>query len=201
VTRETRIATADDALAVLARAGAMTIVPTGRVPSLIGGIVGGPVRGSWWSHPEGKRIFRIATALEESGRALSAKLIAGAKPRSAKVITLLDRALWPALYRVVTDRRWRAPRIAALAPAPRALLDAVEDAGLLHRKTDAAARRALEDALLVYAHSEHTERGHHETVLSSWRRWCPPEIAAAAKRLSRADAEAALGAALGGPLA
>jgi hypothetical protein len=195
-----RIATTADALAVLGRAGAITIVPTGRVPSLIEGIVGGPIRGSWWSHPEGKRIFRIATELEESGRALGAKLV-------DKKVTLLDKAHWPALIRVVTDRAWRKPRIDALAADPKQLLELVERAGELHAadaplqgKTLTAARRALEDALLVHAHSEHTERGHHAAVLSSWSRWCPPAIAAAARAMTRDDAEAALARVLGGPL-
>jgi hypothetical protein len=196
-----RIATIADAEAVLARAGAMTIVPTKRaVPSLVVGVTGGPVRGSWWAHPKGKLVFRIATELEASGRALGAKLVEGK-------VTLLARALWPALVRVTTDRAWRTPRIAALAADPRALFDQVEQAGELHGEDAAlrgkaftAARRALEDALLVHAASEHTARGHHAAVLSSWTRWCPPDVARAARAMPLDDAHAALAAALGAPL-
>jgi len=200
--REPRIASAADALAVLAKAGALTIVPTGRaVPSLVGAIAGEPIKGSWWSHPAGKAIFRIASAVEASDRVLAAKLIDGK-------ITLLDRAHWPALIRVVTDRGWRAPRIDALAPPARALLDQVERAGELHAddaaltgKAFTAARRALDLVLLVRSTSEHTERGHHASTLSSWTRWCPPPVATAARKLTLADARASLAAVLHGPLA
>ena len=197
-----RVATVADAEALLARAGALTIVPTSRasVPSLVVAITGAPVRGSWWAHPKGKLIFRVATALEASGRALGAKLVDGK-------VTLLARALWPALIRVTTDRGWRAPRVTALAPDARALLDQIERAGELHGEDAAlrgkaftAARRALEDALLVHAASEHTARGHHAAVLSSWTRWCPPDVARAARSMALDDAHAALAAALGGPL-
>jgi hypothetical protein len=202
VTRAARIATVADAEAVLARAGAMTIVPTRRasVPSLVAGVTGGPVRGSWWAHPKGKLIFRIATELEATGRALGAKLVEGK-------VTLLARPLWPALVRVTTDRGWRATRVDALAPDARALLDHVERAGevngedaALRGKAFTAARRALEEALLVHAASEHTARGHHAAVLSSWTRWCPPDVARAARALPLDDAHAALAAALGAPL-
>jgi hypothetical protein len=186
------IATTADALAILARAGAMSIVPTCRaIPSLVVGVVGAPIRGSWWSHPEGKRIFRIATELEDSGRVLAAKLVDGK-------IVLLERAHWPAWIRVVTDRAWRAPRIAALAADAKRLLAKVEKEDV--RGAPAKPRRALEDALLVYARSEHTDRGAHETIVTTWARGCPPAIARAAAKLTRAKAEASLARVLDGPL-
>ena len=191
------IASVEDARARLADAGAMTLVPVAdAVPSLIAGIVGGPVRGSWWSHPAGKQIFAIATGLEDSGDALSAKLIAGK-------VTFLHRRLWPALARVVTDDGWRSARAAGLSPAAAELLALVERAGEVGadpaiaavggKPAFAAARKALEERVLVHAASEHTERGHHAAVLRSWRRWAAP-VMTAARALTLEDAQAALAA-------
>jgi len=181
--------------ALLKKHGAITIVPTGRagVPSIVELVTGGPIRGSWWAHPKGKEIFRVATELEESGRVLSAKLIDGK-------VTLLDRAHWPALYRVVTDEDWRRPRIASLSKDHRALLDEVEREDVVPTQAQTGARKALEERLLVRAASEHTDRGHHATTLSSWARWCPAGVASSARALTLAQAEEAMTRVLGGPL-
>ena len=188
----TRIATTADALAILEREGAMSIVPTTRaIPSLVVGIVGAPIRGSWWAHAEGKRIFRIASELEDSDRVLAAKLV-------EDKIVLLARAHWPALYRVVLDRAWRAPRVAALGTEAKALLAQVEKADV--HGAGAKPRRALEAALLVHATSEHTPSGRHESILTSWKRWCPADVARAAKTLARPAAEDELARVLDGPL-
>jgi hypothetical protein len=186
------IATVGDALAVLERAGAMSIVPTTRaIPSLVVGIVGAPIRGSWWAHAEGKRIFRIASELEDSERVLTAKLV------EDKVV-MLARSHWPALYRVILDRAWRAPRVAALGTEAKALLAQVEKADV--HGAAPKPRRALEAALLVHARSEHTPSGAHESILTSWKRWCPPDVARAAKALSRKAAEDELARVLDGPI-
>ena len=181
------------AAAALRKAGAITIVPTGRVPSIVELVTGGPIRGSWWAHPQGKEIFRVATELEASGRVLSAKLIDGK-------VTLLDRPHWPAFIRVVTDDGWRAPRIAALRADQRALLDAIEEADVVPTQAQTGARKVLEAHVLVHASSEHTDRGHHATTLSSWSRWCPAEVRRAASALTLAQAEEAMTRVLGGPL-
>jgi hypothetical protein len=174
----------------------MTLVPAAAgVPSLVALIVGGPVRGSWWSHPEGKRIYAIASAIEASPDALAAKLVGGK-------VTYLHRRLWPALLRVVTDRDWRAARSAGLSAAAAALLAAVEARGELHADDAAAvvagaaalkkARGVLDERALILVASEHTERGHHASTLHAWSRWAPPAVAKAARGLTRAAAQAEL---------
>jgi hypothetical protein len=193
------ITTVAEAVARLEAAGAMTLVPAvATVPSLIAAIVGGPVRGSWWSHPLGRQIFTIATGLEESGLALTAKLVAGK-------VTFVHRRLWPALVRVVTDPAWRAARIAGLPPPAQQLLALVEHAGEVDAAAAAAAvggaaiartaRGRLEALALVHSASQHTERGHHASVLHAWSRWAPAEVATAARSLEVDAARAALAAA------
>jgi hypothetical protein len=177
----------------------MTLVPAvPAVPSLVALVVGGPVRGSWWGHPEGKRIYAIASAVEASPDVLAAKLVAGK-------VTYLHRRLWPALIRVVTDPGWRAARSARLSADAVALLAAVEARGELHADDAAAviagvaalkkARTVLDERALVLAVSEHTERGHHASTLHAWSRWAPPAVARAARALTLAAAQAELAAA------
>jgi hypothetical protein len=185
--RSARIDTVEEALALVEGAGAITLVPTGDRPSLVAAVAGGPVAGSWWSHPRGKAIFAIATALGDSGDILVSKLVDGK-------VTFVHRALWPALYRVVSDPRSRATRRQALPAAARALLDRVERDGSVRcdGPADRAARRALEAAALVHTASEHTDKGSHAAVLTAWKSWATADIVTASRKLALADARAAL---------
>jgi hypothetical protein len=188
--RDPRIETAAEAIALVEQAGAITLVPAGDRLSLVTAVVGGPVAGSWWSHPRGKVIYAIATALADSRDVLVSKLVDGK-------ITFVHRALWPALHRVVTDRRTRAAGRRALSAAARGLLDRVERAGRVRcdGPADRAARRTLESAALVHSASEHTDKGSHAAVLTAWSSWAPPDVVAASAELALADARAALAAA------
>lgn len=67
----------------------------GPVPSLAEAIAGGPIRGSWWGHPKGQEIFRVAEAVSENPDVLVCKLIGGK-------ITYVHRRLWPALVRLAS---------------------------------------------------------------------------------------------------
>lgn len=185
--RSAQIDTVAAALALVEQAGAITLVPTGDRPSLVAAVVGGPVAGSWWSHPRGKAIFRLATGLEDSGDILVSKLVDGK-------VTFVHRALWPALYRVVSDPRSRAARRSALPAAARALLDRVERDGTVRcdGPADRAARRVLEAATLVHTASEHTDTGSHAAVLTAWKTWATADIVTASRKLALADARATL---------
>jgi hypothetical protein len=155
-----------EALDRVRRDGALTLA------SLVAAVAGGPVRGSWWGHEKGGLIFRLASALEDSGEVLVAKL-AGGK------VTFLHRRLWPALLRLVTDAGWRRRRAAGLPAEARSLWRRVERAGELgfaslgpdERRRLAPARQELDARLLVLASSEHTASGTHLPVLRSWKRW------------------------------
>jgi hypothetical protein len=64
-----------------------------RIPSLAEEIAGGPLRGSWWSHPDGRAIFAATRALRASPDVLVCRLIAGK-------ISFVHARLWPALVRI-----------------------------------------------------------------------------------------------------
>jgi hypothetical protein len=188
--RDPRIETVDEALALIEQNGAITLVPAGTRPSLVTAVAGERVAGSWWSHPRGKAIYDIATALGDTGDVLISKLVDGK-------VTFLHRALWPALYRVVTDPKAKAARRRGLTAAARALLDRVERDGSVtcDGPADRAARRLLESAALVHTTSEHTDKGSHAAVLTAWTSWAPADVVTAAKDLALADARASLAAA------
>lgn len=181
----------------------VTVVPVGDLPSVVAAVVGGPVRGSWWGHPAGKRIYACLVALSESNEVVGARLAAGK-------VTLVHRALWPALYRIVTDRAWRRRSARGLGTLARRLLGAVIRAGevrvdLLSRRWGVSLtgpKNEIAARLLVQKDEVHTERGSHSTILRDWRVWAPGDVARAAAALGFAEALEALKAASGGtPLA
>ncbi|MSP59821.1 MAG: hypothetical protein EXR72_05670 [Myxococcales bacterium] len=87
------IDTLDEARAFLDRHRVITMVRADGMPSFVDEVAGERVRGSWWGHPRGKRIYALVTQLEDEGDLLSLHLVDGR-------VTLLARALWPHLYRV-----------------------------------------------------------------------------------------------------
>ena len=128
-----------------------------RKPSLTALVAGTPIKGSWWGHAAGKRIFQVASALEDGGRVLFVPLL------SAKV-TLVHRRLWPALVSVGESRAsWQ---MDALTPRAVELLEKVDEAGRV--RATGPSSKALSRALLVHAEQVHTAGGSHATELVSW---------------------------------
>ena len=84
-----------EGLAFVERHGVVLQAARGPVPSLAEAIAGGPIRGSWWGHPKGHEIFRVAEAICESGEVLVCKLVEGK-------VTYVHRRLWPALVRLAS---------------------------------------------------------------------------------------------------
>ena len=76
-----------------------------KVPSLVQLIVGEPVRGSWWAHPKGNEILRLARSIRSSSDILVCRLVDGK-------ITYVHRRLWPALVRLAS--RFNKQRLAAV---------------------------------------------------------------------------------------
>jgi hypothetical protein len=70
--------------------GVVLVSAKGPVPKLVDAIAGEAVKGSWWGHPQGKRIFAVLQTLAGSEDILTCRLV-GDK------ITLVHRRLWPAL--------------------------------------------------------------------------------------------------------
>jgi len=85
--------TPKEGLAFVKRHGIVLQAARGPVPSLAEAVVGGPVRGSWWAHPRGNEIYRVADAISSSDDVLVCKLVDGK-------ITYVHRRLWPALVKL-----------------------------------------------------------------------------------------------------
>jgi hypothetical protein len=129
-----------------------------RKPSLTALVAGAPIKGSWWGHPAGKRIFQVASALEDGEQVLFVPLL------SAKV-TLVHRRLWPALLSVGESRApWQ---LDSLTPKAGELLMEVDRTGRV--RASGPSSKALARALLVHAEQVHTAGGSHATELVPWR--------------------------------
>jgi hypothetical protein len=85
----------EQGLAFVKLHGVVLQAARGPVPSLAEAIAGGPIRGSWWGHPKGHEIFRVAEAVCESPEVLVCKLIDGK-------VTYVHRRLWPALVKLAS---------------------------------------------------------------------------------------------------
>lgn len=182
------IRTPDEAFALLRAAKLLTLTSSGTgVPSLVEAVVGGPIKGSWWAHRDGKTIYALATALDASPDVLTSTIVAGR-------VTFVHRGLWAPLYRTVTDGEWRSWARAILPMSAIDLLDTIERERTLRLQSPTVQAKKDRDALkragLVLADQEHTESGRHESVLRSWRTWEPPPIVQAeARRMSSDEAQ------------
>ena len=85
--------TPSEGLAFVERHGIVLQAARGPVPSLAEAIAGGPIRGSWWGHPKGHEIFRVAEAISDSSDVLVCRLV-------DDKITYVHRRLWPALVKL-----------------------------------------------------------------------------------------------------
>ena len=92
-----------EALAFVKRHGVVLQAARGPVPSLAEAVAGGPIRGSWWGHPKGHEIFRVASAISESPDVLVCKMVEGK-------VTYVHRRLWPALVKLA--KRFRKDQLA-----------------------------------------------------------------------------------------
>src|SRR5579859_6651403 len=85
-----------DAVKFIEREGMVLASAKGPVPNLADAVAGESIRGSWWGHPSGTRIFRALEAAHDSPDILAFRLLDGK-------ITLVHRRLWPALVRMADE--------------------------------------------------------------------------------------------------
>jgi hypothetical protein len=116
------------------------------VLSLAQAIAGGPIRGSWWSHPEGPAIFAVTRALREAPEVLVCRIVDGK-------VSFAHERIWPALVRLA----------------------------------DRFPRRDL-----ARVRETHTASGAHRVENVAFPKWVPAATAAAAERMTDADARATL---------
>jgi hypothetical protein len=95
--------TAAAALAYVRKHGVVLVSANGPVPKLVEAIAGEPIKGSWWSHPKGRRIFPVLESVTDSPDILVCRLVGGK-------VTLVHKRLWPALVRAA--KRFSPDRLA-----------------------------------------------------------------------------------------
>jgi hypothetical protein len=93
----------EEGLEFVEQHGVVLQAARGPVPSLAEAIAGGPIRGSWWGHPKGREIFRVAQAICASPDVLVCKFVDGK-------VTYIHRRLWPALVKLA--HRFRKDQLA-----------------------------------------------------------------------------------------
>ena len=79
-----------EAIAFVKEHGVVTESARGPVPNLAEGVAGAPIRGNWWGHPRGQKIFRITRAVRAHRDILVCRLVHGK-------VTYVHRRLWPHL--------------------------------------------------------------------------------------------------------
>jgi hypothetical protein len=176
---------AERALAALDRFG-LLLFSDPALPSLVGLIVGEPLRRSWWGHPRGGVIYQAMNALADDPAVLSTKLIAGK-------VTYVHPRLWAAVYALGRAREgWQMGNLSTGALWLLEQVDADDEVRTdllvpppMARVPDAS--RELERRLLVHATEVHTPSGAHAKVLQTWPRWAA-EHAVEASPLSNAEA-------------
>ncbi len=83
------------ALSFVRKYGVVLMSARGPIPNLAEAIVGEPIRGSWWAHPQSHHMYQVFDAVCESSQVLVCRLVGGK-------VTLVHRRLWPALVRLAS---------------------------------------------------------------------------------------------------
>ena len=81
-----------DILTLLKDHGVMLASGRGPVPNVADAIAGEAIRGSWWGHAQGKRIFDALQAIEACEDVLVCRVVVGKR-------SFVHARLWPALVR------------------------------------------------------------------------------------------------------
>ena len=157
----------EDARAVVAAVAELGLlfVSDPKRPNAIQVLTGEFPRGSWWSHPKANDIYDILQAVERHPDLLLAKLLGGK-------VTIIHRALWPAVLAVVTAREaWQLEGLSPGAAQALASLDEAETAGTPPPSLSRTVSKELEGRLLAHGESVHTATGKHVTQLQPWKAW------------------------------
>jgi hypothetical protein len=88
--------TPEQAISFVRRHGVALASAKGSVPNLAEAITRGPIRGSWWAHPQSHAIYAIFQEVESAPDILVCRVVKGK-------ITFVHRRVWPFLVRL-SDR-------------------------------------------------------------------------------------------------
>lgn len=138
------------------------------LPSFTTTIAGEPIKGSWWGHSKGNLIHNLSGDMMNEPDVLTVKLI-------NKKITFLNRGLWNSFYSIASkESAWQTKN---LTSEQKSLLSKVKRAKTL-RTDDKTFKKSpgeigklaskLEEQLLIYSESIHSDSGKHIRVLSTW---------------------------------
>ena len=83
----------DEALAFVREHGVVLESAKGPVPRLTEAIVRGPIKGSWWGHPQSRRIFRVLQTVADAEDVFQCRLVGGK-------VTYVHARVLPALVRL-----------------------------------------------------------------------------------------------------
>jgi len=139
-------------------------------PSVGGLITGGPVKGSWWSHPLAHIIFGVNELLEDHGDVLICKLVDGK-------VTFVHRTMWANVFAVATcGEEWQTDGLSSTA---KTLLKQLQKEKRLDTTTLSSLKgkkigdvtRELEQRLLIHSEQIHTSSGAHAKIIETWESW------------------------------
>ena len=124
-----------EAINFIRQQGVVLEAAKGLEPSLVAKIVGDPIIGSWWSHPNGHEIYELTQKIRESKAVLICTLAKGR-------ITYVHKRLWPAFV-----------RLASMFPS--GALDKVQEVHVVsgrHQRQDIAFPKWVTGPILEAAH-------------------------------------------------
>jgi hypothetical protein len=149
-----------EVLSALERHGLLLKQDT-RLPSVVGIILGEPLRGSWWGHPRAHEIFTVLNELADHPDVLFTKLL-------SRKDTLVHRRIWPDLLTVGSARSgWQ---MDGLSNEALSLLHQVDQQAEPVVASGPAAKELL-NRLLAVGQEVHTESGRHAMGLEPWNAW------------------------------
>ena len=157
-------------------------------------MVGEPVKGSWWGHPEGNAIYNACNALVDHEDVMQLKLV-------KRKVTFVHRDLWPAVLGLLSgEAPWQTTGLTSEEKRLLTLVkvkgqvrgDKIPARGFVDVKKSA---KELESRYLVVTQQEHSESGAHFNVYESWEHW-RERVASKVAALKTAEARKSLEAAV-----
>jgi hypothetical protein len=142
-----------------------------RLPCITALVVGERVKGSWWSHPKGRLIWRVLNRFLSRKDVLTTRLISGK-------VTFVYRGLWPDFLAIgISQAGWQMESLSANALTLFGLVQRHDKIRTDDPRLKGEAKsipdtvRELERRLLLHSEEVHTERGSHAKLLESWNEW------------------------------